>query len=376
MKPMNRGGRVRTAGRQGGFTLVEILAAMSLAVLVMLGVAQVFKIASDAVTEAESWSSGYGLGRSTFSMLERDLRCFTNEGYFAIISADVPASLVFGGTTRYAAQNPTNPDKYRFDALMFTVVGRTEDMEGNTGTGAATTVGTAAEIVYTFAGRQGSSGGTVLPYEVISTGDDDPRTMILVRKVFPVKGNPSLTGYGSSLQWYNPSSKANGALALMSVDRWNDMGISKFRVSVPLTAMAGNNATSQPKVTTTATWSGGFPTYDSTVNTVVCERISEFYVEALVGASGAESWQRPALTGRSAGLWCGNLRAATTSYAPFKETYLPRLIRVTAVVHPANDQRPLRQESYAGDIPSGYPRKYRGMVFRQVFSLNGRLSMD
>lgn len=375
MNHRNGRGQVRRGYRRAGFTLVEILAAMSLAVLVMLGVAQVFKISSDAVAEAESLSGGYQLGRAVMTTLDRDLRCFSNEGYLAIITADIPAALTFGGST-YAVSNSSAPT-YRFDSLVFTAVGQLEEMESNTGSGTVT-VGTGAEILYTFAGRVKGS-GTVMPYEEIVEDDDaDPRTMMLVRKAYTTKGDPTLTtyygAYLSALKVTDATSKANGCFAMMSTDRWNDKTTAKYRLSPPAALTSYNNATNQPRITVTQTLSGGFATYDSSVNLVVCERISEFVVEALVRnpTTGVETWHRPSY--RTAALWSGNLKLAATNDATLTDTYMPRLIRVTAVVHPPNDQKPLRQETYASDIPTSYPKKYHGMVFRRVFSLNGVLA--
>lgn len=360
MMTRNHSGCNRAAGRQGGFTLVEILAAMSLAVLVMLGVAQVFKICSDAVSEAESLSSGYQLGRGVMTMLERDLRSFTNEGYLSVIPEDVTAPQLSGGNVTY-----------RFDTLLFTVVGRTEDMEGSSA------AGTAAEIAYTFGGRDATRA-----YELIATGDSDPRTMILVRKVFPVRCDITMATphYPMGLYYKNDPSRAKGCLAFMAVDRWNltspiVAARAKFRIAAPARMSNINKADAQPEVTTTLGTGGS---YASNVNTVVCERISEFFVEVLTGES---TWHRAEPTnfaGRLSGHWGGNLKvgmaSASPAYGTYKDTYMPRMIRVTAVVHPANDQKSMQQQPYAGDIPASYPRKYRGMVFRQVFTLNGVLN--
>ena len=50
---------------------------------------------------------------------------------------------------------------------------------------------------------------------------------------------------------------------------------------------------------------------------------------------------------------------------------MPSMVRVTLVVHPYSDNRPLRRQPYIGDIPTSFYKKYRGMVFRRVFRLNG-----
>ncbi len=386
MKTWNVEDRVGAVSCRGGFTLVEILAAMTLAVLVMLGVAQVFKISSEAVTEAESLSGGYQYGRALMTTLERDLRCFASEGYLAIIGPNAGSGTAPGSTgilinQQFGTYTTTNPLKvrYPFDTLMFTTVGRIEDLESSTATSAA--MGTGAEVVYTLAYRS-EPGGTKSPYLTISTANADPRTMMLVRRVYPINnttvnttGNSAVTtawragGTTSSPGVTSaPKDTRYTCLTALSTDRWNDKTLG-FRLRYPA-VIPDDPASSapQPQVDTSVTWSDGFPTYGDSVNMVVCERISQFYVEAFVDGA----WRHVSnASNRFAALWCGNLRLASTLDAALAGTCMPELIRVTAVVHPANDQRPLKMQPYAGNIPDTYPKFYRGMVFRQVFALNG-----
>jgi hypothetical protein len=246
-------------------------------------------------------------------------------------------------------------------------------MEGNTGSGTVP-VGAGGEVAYTFAGRISGVGSTILPYQPIDSTDDDPRTMLLVRRAFPTSSDPRTTGYSSPVRIVDVTSKAQSCFALMQSDRWNN-SYAWHRVSA-VTALAAsdyNDAKYQPRVKVTPTLSGGFPSYDSTVNMIVCDRVSEFIVEAYIKSATGSSWQKvpTTTTYRDDAIWCGNTRG-TGSY--FGYSFMPKLIRVTVTVHPYNDQKPLRQEPYAGEIPTALPKKYRGMVFRQVFSLNGRLN--
>jgi type II secretory pathway pseudopilin PulG len=380
MKTWSLENRVGAASSRGGFTLVEILAAMTLAVLVMLGVAQVFKISSEAVTEAESLSSGYQYGRALMTTLERDLRCFASEGYLAIIGPNAVDSAGEGVLVnqQFGSSTPTNPLKvrYPFDTLMFTTVGRYEDVESGTPT--SLPMGTAAEVVYTLAARK-DPGTTLSPYQTITTGNADPRTMMLVRRVYPVNATTANMSSGTTqpATWRtagmavttSPKDSKYSCLAILSTDRWNDRTLG-FRLRWPAVVPdVPGSSTPQPQVDTTVTWTDGFPTYPDSVNMVVCERISQFYVEVLIG----DTWRHvESATNRFVASWSGHQRLAATTDATLKGTCMPELIRVTAVVHPENDQKPLNLQPYAGNIPDNYPKFYRGMVFRQVFGLNGQ----
>jgi len=351
--------------RARGFTLVEIMAAMALAVMVMVGVAQIFKMSSEAVAAAEAVSQQYQLGRGALNMLQYDLSRQT--GYLAVVTGQVKASLTFGGSS-YAGSRGI---EYPFDTLIFPIVGTVEEMGTDLPSSQRPAVSTGAEVVYTLGGRA-TSGTRVRPYvEVETNKDDDPRTMLLVRKAFLMSGSPNYTGYSlPGLAVNAPVTGGRGCLALMTSDRWNEGKYSKYRVAAP-PYIAVNNAKDQPLVhVEPQVDSSGFPVYQPDVNVVVCDRISEFRVETWEkGRRGNHAWQRvsPAETHRYRPMWCGNTQNPNNAY----QKYMPKMIRVTLVVHPHNDTALLRQESYAGDIPSGYPRKYRGMVFRQVFRING-----
>jgi type II secretory pathway pseudopilin PulG len=369
--------------RIGGFTLVEILTAMALAVLVMIGVVQVFKMTTDAVSEAEKLSHGYQLGRGTMNAIGHDVTRFTNEGYLAVFGNDIPVASYVGGRQI----NP--PTKYRFDALAFTVVGLSREMESSVG---KPLVGTAAEVVYSVGGRAEGAGGPVRTSEVISSTDEDPRGMLLVRKVFPTSGLPTMGGYGGTgLTIASAPTDAKSCLPLMAMDRWNDL-TPKYRMAPPL-QITTSSVPSHPQVNVVPTYDANdFPSYDSTVNLVVCDRVSEFVVEVLVRDwSGKAVWARPHITGASykQALWCGNTRFAPPRIVMIKtnegiltgtlvdrslnirQRCMPSMVRVTLVMHPYSDNRLLRQQPYVGDIPETFYKKYRGMVFRRTFRLNG-----
>jgi hypothetical protein len=157
--------------------------------------------------------------------------------------------------------------------------------------------------------------------------------------------------------------------------------------------------------TSTTNWSIGFEGYvgyHPSVNYVVAERVSEFFVETWeADSAGSFDWRREDTASKSAfypssggdpylrpRLWCGNAPSPFTvpltgdvytrqgvSNAPqVIQPNMPTLIRVTVVVHPHNDTAQLTSESYAGNILDpmpAYEPRYRGQVFREVFRING-----
>jgi hypothetical protein len=211
---------------------------------------------------------------------------------------------------------------------------------------------------------------------------------MLVRRVFPTSPAPSFNGYIEKVG--DSPITPRSALPLMMVDRW--IASTMYRVAMPVFSDEGRDASVQPKVTYLPNYIGGFPVYDKTVNMVVCERISEFIVDVWnETADGGEWLPKSGAIGNnsSSQTLVDRLEKSGSSY-PGREKYLwagvgpntnprqreipmlPPMIRVTMVVHPHNDETPVRQQPYIGDIPDAYPKKVRGMVFRQIFRLNGR----
>jgi hypothetical protein len=116
-------------------------------------------------------------------------------------------------------------------------------------------------------------------------------------------------------------------------------------------------------------------TYHPSVNWVLADRVSEFFVEVwAMQQNGSYQWYRPDPVTQPQNvrklLWCGNAPNCQNWY----QRTMPRMIRVTLVVHPHTDTAPLSQEPYAAAAarkPSPYTNKYQGMVFREVFRVNG-----
>lgn len=78
-------------GGKGGFTLIEVLVAITVASLVLLSVYGVFTSISAAKTRLEAEEEGYRLARVLFDRIGREVRG-------AYLRADNPATLFAGGT--------------------------------------------------------------------------------------------------------------------------------------------------------------------------------------------------------------------------------------------------------------------------------------
>jgi Tfp pilus assembly protein PilW len=66
--------------RAAGFTLVELTVALFLAVFLMVGVAEIFKISSDTASMVEAVSDSHQMARSALNMLTQDLSQFAPDG--------------------------------------------------------------------------------------------------------------------------------------------------------------------------------------------------------------------------------------------------------------------------------------------------------
>jgi len=381
----------------GGFTLIEILSAMALAVLIMIGLAQVFKISSQAVSETEATTDAYQQARAALTMLQRD---FGQSApiYVWLIPGQIRNDVMFRGSNRTV--------NYRWDTLYLTTVGQEYEMGDDPPRQGGPLVSGGAEVVYTY-GMRSRAGPPLSPFEYYSKTEatsfyqGDPRTTMMVRKAFLLNGqNPpqkNTTALILKSQVAAPptenSAPPMGNLTLMMIDRWAP-GTSTFP---PYRVAAYDaNFANQPLIHVEPAVNGqGFPSYKADVGWVVADRVSEFFVEAYVWDPNATppgyTWKRetPAPSGSSDAvvrasrqmLWCGNAPRPTclngaSGNGPWgyaAQANMPGLFRVTMVVHPHNDTARIDQLPYASSLTTTEP-KYRGMVFREVFSVNGVLT--
>lgn len=361
-----------TAGRRRGFTLVELMAAMTLAVLIMISVAHIFKEASTMVEDTEAISSGYQAGRGVMTTLQRDLSRFAPQGYLRIVPVDLSLRHTWVGST---GSKTTVSSLYRFDTLIFTALGRFEEMGRDLGANVAPAESTSAEILYTFAAREDGSSDDVFVREKRNIGgslfiDDDARTMVLVRKAF--LGSRQTSGYvsGPALTARQFTSQSRSCLPMMALDRWADYGRKEepyYRLQPPPEMNILTNG--QPLVNVRPS-GNTFPRYDASVNLVVADRISEFAVEYWGRkGDGTYGWIRPDPDHNDARRmmhWTGVGRYPHNNQ---RQLLMPSMIRVTVCLHSPNDSAWLEDEGYADRIAEYQAPKYRGMVFRQVFAL-------
>ena len=101
-------GRPNPSPGARAFTLVELVTAVSIMTIIMIGVVEIFAIVTQTATEAEAIHGAYQQMRATLDRLNRDLRGITPEGYLKITTT-----------------TPTGGDSnYHSDALAFVSVGR------------------------------------------------------------------------------------------------------------------------------------------------------------------------------------------------------------------------------------------------------------
>jgi len=358
---VQRIGGVRRRRSGGAFTLVEIVAAMALSVIIMLGIVQVFKMASEAVTNTEATTDSHQMARGIFTILHRDLMSFSNEGYLYILPQRI---------RNPHARNPEIEDWYNFDTLIFTAVGRFREM----GTGMANPQESCfAEIMYSYA-RRATSSGTPSPWNG-TANNRDSRGVCLIRKAFLGAGEMS----GSTSPLGSVTGTRSCFIMMQGENKWS--ASPSYRIS-PMRVGSGGYGTMAQIID--ADEKEGF---QPDVNYVIGDRVSEFMVEIWAYGDGQLGWQRPwpvgepgKKDGKPHYLWCGtrrNPKGKVDCHYPDPEPdgrdvthhhyTMPKMLRVTLVVHPHNDKAPLEDQPYANqDI-----KKYRGEVFRRVFRLSG-----
>ncbi|MBN2581995.1 MAG: prepilin-type N-terminal cleavage/methylation domain-containing protein [Planctomycetes bacterium] len=375
------------AGRRGpGFTLVEIMAAMSLAVIIMLGVVQVFRMATDSVSKAEATSDSYQMARGLFSILQKDLWATSRDGYLYV----QPGMLLNPDESRSSSGTyPLSGDidstsAYNYDCLYFSAVGRFREV----GTGSQNPdESAAAEIFYGPAYRKGKKATN--PWaspEKDSDKQADARSVCLVRKAFLCE---STMGTNVVPVSGSPVTSKHTFIKMQEENTLKDMTTMKYRLTPLTTGAAYGYSVSGSPIVDVYDKDG----FDPNVNFVLSDRASQFLVELWVWDGKAFRWQRAAGRNRSFGegsywttrrtytsgeyakdttvdssgdldlnekyLWCGYRPNPGFDRQPF----MPQMIRVTVVIHPHSDQAPLYDQPYAG--------VFRGDVFRQVFRLTG-----
>ena len=103
-------GRPNASPSARAFTLVELVTAVSIMTIIMIGVVEIFAVVTQTATEAEAIHGAYQQMRATLDRLNSDLRGITPEGYIRIDAKETTDS---GETAPYAT-----------NSLAFVSVGR------------------------------------------------------------------------------------------------------------------------------------------------------------------------------------------------------------------------------------------------------------
>ncbi len=334
-------------GRVSGFTLIELSVALFLAVFLMVGVAEIFKISTQTASRTEAMSDTYQMARGVLSTLADDLSQAAPDGYFHVLPQQLGVKFSQSNSRAY----------YRFDGLFFTAVGSYRQMgEVNKGD-----YGAGAQIYYGPGVRQAGSGK---PYWREKSGaypDSDQRGVLLVRKAYVLDGQP--TSGGSSvptIPMVPPVSSSS--FAQMAQENVFNM-LSRYRIKPAI----GELTTSlYQKIDV----EGGAMGYDPNIDFLLADRVSEFFVEVWGFDSdrGGYGWLRPYVdTKRMDRNYIWTLGQNNPQFSD--QPTMPELVRVTIVMHPHSDLAPLNQQPYASQR-----NKFKGDVFRRVIRLPGPIA--
>jgi type II secretory pathway pseudopilin PulG len=309
--------------RRRAFTLVEVVAAMALTVIIMLAVVQVFKWAVDAANETEALSDAYGMAHGIFAMLQSDLDRFSPEGYLAVRPQELDA---YWGANRTVGWDAQSYSRYRFDSLMFTIVGRSR--QAGPGTSGKPVMSTAAEVLYTF-GLRGQTPNK--GFWQGTPGNTDPRGTLLVRKEFLMPGGTTFAA-GQLDPWADVlGSRSCFALMMSDTARGSVLPTSNWRLYPPAFCVRSTDPTQsrQPliDITTADTGSTDF---------VMGDRVLEFAVEVWngnkfvpysmsVGPANDPIWGAgyPGTSSQSYGAWMGTWSGTSWTGGVWKIAGMP-----------------------------------------------------
>jgi type II secretory pathway pseudopilin PulG len=269
----------RAAARVAAFTLVELVTAVSIMTIIMIGVVEIFAVVTQTAAEAEAIHGAYQQMRATFDRLNRDLRGITPEGYIRIDANETTGAS--GETASYAT-----------NSLTFVSVGRhfgiyNDPQEPPCRAGAA-------EILYT------TNVATPTSFLTIDETSVDHRRGVLARSAW------LMDGQAGQAQEDEDESKAPylGNLCA-SLGGASPLPVGRaFTRVVPF--LPGDPGTP-----------------DASVRRVMTTGTSEFFVEYLDGSG----WQKP--------------DPGTTKTFNAGDSGWPRAIRVTLAVHDPDDRGPL-----------------------------------
>ena len=103
-----QGSRFSVSARQGGFTIIELMVAVSLAVIMILGFSVVFTQSHRVVKSGQGFIRANAEAAAISQAMRRDFADLTKDGFLAIIAPtdDTPPAIVFTAAGTFAAKSP------------------------------------------------------------------------------------------------------------------------------------------------------------------------------------------------------------------------------------------------------------------------------
>lgn len=345
-----------------GFTLVELTVALFLAVFMMVGVAEIFKISADTAKQVEAISDTHQMARGALNLITEDISQAAPDGYFFILPISMKASLpdVFGKLpTGHDLYSYRREAFYRFDTLYFTAVGRFRQLGGG---GSAIAPG--AQIFYGPGLRQAGSGNVGFRAGIDSDPpDSDQRGALLIRKAFLISENPDPMSSATAPLIRSIPAISNSIFAQMALENIHST-LPRHRIKPIMDAKTVLTDFQPIDV------KGSAAGYDRNIDFMVADRVSEFIVEVWGYNTSTQQmeWIRPSVSVQrdkpdkpdTNYIWTLGAKNVRLSGIPT----MPEMIRVTMVLHPHNDQEPLQPFTH-------YSKKFVGDVFRRIIRLPG-----
>ena len=365
--------------KAGAFTLIELTVALFLAVFLMVGVAEIFKISTRTASRVEATGDSYQMARSALSRISEDISQAAPDGYFYVLPQmmRVPLPPEFNGMGLDPGGKPPRGQwaTYRFDTLYFTAVGKYRQM-GEAVTTPAVSPG--AQIFYGPGLRQASKGsmsnaGWRAGIES-NPANSDQRGALLIRKVFLQTGVPTSSTSALQLNALPAFSRSSFSQMANEIDTGHITGTLPVVHRVKHLLGADAFVTSYPPVDV----AGGPTGFEPNIDLVVADRVSEFFIEVWGYDSAAVpprmGWIRPKLKMDNNGnyvatefdryfIWTLGKKNASVTSVPT----MPQMVRLTMVMHPHSDQAPLRPYD-------NYTNKFVGDVFRRIVRLPGQIA--
>lgn len=289
-----------------GFTIIEMIVAAVTVTVVMLGLIQVFRMATDAVSGASDAQEAYQQARGIFEMLRRDLAGLTKDGYLRIRKKELRGKA--GGETA---------GFYSVDCLAFTSTGTHPGVSPGI---SENIMAPAAELVYTTLAITPGKSWLSFPWE---SSPHSIRKGILARQVLIVYSDALVDPVK---QYKHDVSKATSLMQLQAPElRYGSYYIYEYPYS------AEHKYTSRSYL----------------LDRILATRVGEFRVEYLPDAS--DTWIRGPSSGSIT--WAGS------------SVDWPRALRITVVIFGPEDNAP------PAESPNFVNSKFRGYVFQEIFDL-------